>query len=136
MNNIRFHKHLVKRTNYSSTMEIITHIDQVLPLIGELGLFQILYIAILCIITIPASFQTLIIYFVAHNPPWRCHVNSTVCTFTDEEITSSKSSLYNKRCQMARSEWEFVESDLYSIVTQVSVTIDINFQHIAKIVSE
>ena len=104
-------------------MEIITHIDQVLPLIGEIGLFQLLYIGILCLITIPATFQTLIIYFVADNPAWRCVANSTLCTLKEPAITSTMTDLYKKRCSMLRSEWEYVKEDLYSVVTEVNFKI-------------
>ena len=99
-------------------MEIITHIDQVLPLIGELGLFQILYIGILCLLTIPATFQTLIIVFVAHNPAWECVTNSTVCTFKGE-VSKPSDSRYKLRCKMDRAEWRYVENKEYSIVTEV-----------------
>ena len=109
-------------------MEIVNHMDQVLPLTGELGLFQLLSIAVLCLISIPASFQTLIIYFVAHNPAWRCHVNSTKCIFADE-VTSSDKALYNLRCRSdwQRSDWEFVEGQQYSIVTEVLQTACLSF---------
>ncbi|XP_066936713.1 solute carrier family 22 member 15-like [Clytia hemisphaerica] len=103
-------------------MEIITHIDQVLPLIGEIGLFQILYICILCLITIPATFQTLIIYFVADNPGWHCVANSTTCTLKEPVITSTMTDLYKTRCSFLRSEWEYVEEDLYSVVTEFDLS--------------
>lgn len=104
-------------------MEIITSIDQILPLIGEFGLFQFLYIGILCILTIPATFQVLIIYFVAHNPAWECVTNSTVCTFNGA-VSKPSDSRYKLRCKIPRSEWKYVEGDYYSIVTEFGLFCD------------
>ena len=102
-------------------------IDDILPATGEFGRFQIILETCLCLCVIPASFQALIVYFAAYNPPWRCvstgpqtnsTVNNTACTL--KGTYSSESTLYEARCKMPRSAWEYTEPTEYSIVTQVS----------------
>ncbi|XP_065678619.1 organic cation transporter-like protein isoform X2 [Hydra vulgaris] len=97
-------------------MKTLNNIDETLPFIGEIGIYQIIVIGIFCLITIPNTFQSLIIYFVAANPAWKCVENSTFCTLTG--IFKSGDKNYTMRCNMPRSEWKFVEDYEYSIVTQ------------------
>ncbi|XP_002154920.2 solute carrier family 22 member 15 [Hydra vulgaris] len=97
-------------------MRNLNNIDETLPFIGELGLYQIIVIAIFCLITIPGTFQSLIIYFVAANPAWKCVENSTICKLVGTFESGDKN--YTMRCNMPRSEWKFVEEYEYSIVTQ------------------
>ena len=91
--------------------------------LGEEGLgLPLLLIVIICALMIPATFQYLTTYFIAHSPPWRCKDNSTVCLLRETFAVSSHGN-YTYRCTVPREEWEFVEDDMYSIVTQVLVTI-------------
>ena len=103
-------------------MVSVATVDEVLTLVGEFGRCQLLVLAIICALMIPATFQYLITYFIAHSPPWRCKHNSTVCLLRDTFAVSSHEN-YTYRCTVPREEWEFVEDDMYSIVTQVLVTI-------------
>ena len=100
-------------------MVLVSTVDEVLPYIGELGLSQVLIMIILSLLMIPVTFQYLITYFIAHNPPWKCKANSTSCLLK-ETISSSNHPNYSYRCDVAREEWEFTEPDDYSVVTQVS----------------
>ena len=97
---------------------MVTTIDEVLPMMGELGLSQIIIMGVLSTLVIPVTFQYLITYFIAHNPPWRCKVNSTTCLLT-ETINLSSHVNYSHRCDVPRDQWEFIEEDSYSVVTQV-----------------
>ena len=94
-------------------------VDSILPLVGEFSRFQYVLEALLCIAIIPQTLQVLIMYFAAHNSPWRCTYNSTVCTFPQNMTFSSGDSLYEERCKLERKEWEFVYAKDYSIMTQV-----------------
>ncbi|XP_065064675.1 solute carrier family 22 member 15-like [Rhopilema esculentum] len=91
-------------------------IDDVLPLIGEFGKFQILLEIAFCIMIFPGSMLILIPYFAQHNPPWMCVANSTVCHLNGTYDTQSK--FYKERCKMPRSEWQFTKPKEYSIMTQ------------------
>eukprot|EP00795_Rhopilema_esculentum_P001190 gene1190-15553_t len=91
-------------------------IDDVLPLIGEFGKFQILLEIAFCIMVFPGSMLILIPYFAQHNPPWMCIANSTVCRLNGTYDTQSK--FYKERCKMPRSEWQFTKPKEYSIMTQ------------------
>ena len=97
--------------------------DDVLPLIGEFGKFQILLEIAFCITIFPGSMLILIPYFVQHNPPWMCVANSTVCRLNGTYDTQSK--FYEDRCKMPRSEWQFTKPKEYSIMTQVSHVVTV-----------
>ena len=91
-------------------------IDQMLQIVGEYGWFQKIVNIIFCIMMFPAAFPCLIAYFSVQSPAWKCNLNSTIC--------NNKSATYNSndttRCspQMKRSDWDYVTSSSYSIVTE------------------
>lgn len=91
--------------------------DEVLPLIGEFGKFQILLEVAFCVMIFPGSMLVLIPYFVQHIPPWQCVRNSSICTYNGTFSTGD--ALYDARCKMPRQEWEFTKPKDYSIITQV-----------------
>jgi len=92
-------------------------VDEILPFVGEFSRFQIVVEILLCILIIPQTLQVLIMYFAALNSPWRCAANSTRCSFPRNETFNTDSTDYKARCDMERSDWEFVESKDFSIVT-------------------
>ena len=98
-------------------METIADIDHVLPLIGELGRYQIIVLVILSLAVMPPSLQWLGIYFLADDPPWRCVTNSTKCNISG--VINADSPWDNLRCKLPREDWEYVEGKYYSIVTEV-----------------
>lgn len=106
------------KTPIASDKQIL-EMDEVLPLIGEFGKFQILLEIALCIMIMPGSMLVLIPYFAQHNPPWKCVKNSTICSFQGEVSSSSKAEVYEARCRMPRSDWEFTKPKDYSVITQV-----------------
>ena len=91
--------------------------DEALPLIGEFGKYQILLDIALCIMTFPNSMLVLIPYFTQYNPPWRCSRNSTICRYNGTFGAYDK--LYESRCTMPRSAWEYTKPKDYSIITEV-----------------
>ena len=91
--------------------------DEVLPLVGEFGKFQILLEIAFSIMIFPGSMLVLIPYFSQHIPPWKCSRNSTICPYNG--TFSSHDKLYKSRCKMPRSEWEYAKPKDYSIITQV-----------------
>ena len=93
-------------------------VDQVLTHIGEFSKFQVILEIMLCISILPMTIQTLLPYFVQHNPSWRCALNSTVCKLRGDISYSHNS--YKDRCEWSRTEWEFTQPNDYSLVTQVS----------------
>ena len=102
-------------------MAHVVDIDTVLPLIGELGRHQIIVLAILSLICMPAAFQLLIIYFLADDPPWKCVTNSTLCNVTG--VIKPQSSFQTLRCNIPREQWNYVEGKYYSIVTEVRMMV-------------
>ena len=95
------------------------NIDGFLRMVGEFGKFQILLDAIFCFMIIPTAFQSLIMYFAALQPEWRCVTNSTLCT-----LNGTFTSQNELRCQIPRSEWEFTQPKEYSIVTEFDIYCD------------
>ena len=94
-------------------------LDEILPLIGEFGRFQIALDIFLCIIQFPGVMLIFLPYFSQHSPPWKCMQNSTVCNMNGTFGRGDNN--YDKRCGMERNEWEYTEIKEYSIVTEVSV---------------
>ena len=92
-------------------------LDDILPLIGEFGKFQILFDIVLCFMQAPGVMLLFLPYFSQHSPSWRCVQNSTNCALNGS--FSSDSPDFGKRCNMSRADWEFTELKSYSIVTQV-----------------
>ncbi|XP_066928970.1 organic cation transporter-like protein [Clytia hemisphaerica] len=93
--------------------------DEILEQIGEFGRFQWILDGIFCIMLLPATFQTLIMYFAALQPEWRCVANSTICN-----LNGTFSSENEFRCGIPRSEWEFTQPKDYSIVTEYDIYCD------------
>ncbi|XP_065069180.1 solute carrier family 22 member 15-like isoform X3 [Rhopilema esculentum] len=97
-------------------------LDDILPLIGEFGKFQILFDIVLCFMQAPGIMLLFLPYFSQHSPSWRCMQNSTNCALNGS--ISSDSPDFGKRCNMSRADWEFTELKSYSIVTQFDIVCD------------
>eukprot|EP00112_Aurelia_sp_Birch-Aquarium-sp1_P026069 Seg900.11 transcript_id=Seg900.11/GoldUCD/mRNA.D3Y31 product="Solute carrier family 22 member 13" protein_id=Seg900.11/GoldUCD/D3Y31 len=97
-------------------------LDELLPIIGEFGRFQIAFDIALCILQAPGIMLIFLPYFSQHNPPWKCVTNSSTCSLNGTFSLASES--YKARCQMPRSEWEYTEAKDYSIVTQFDLSCD------------
>lgn len=61
-------------------------VDGFLSKIGSMGRFQWTLVCVVGIMLVPVTFQTLIMTFLALEPPWRCVQNSTVCNFTRKYV--------------------------------------------------
>ena len=57
-------------------------VDQYLEKIGGMGRFQWVVVVVVGVIMVPVTFQTLIMTFLALEPPWRCKAGSSICNFT------------------------------------------------------
>ena len=93
-------------------------IDDIMKHIGEFGRSQFLFLVLLCLIMIPASYQTYLITFIGMNPSWTCNPRSVECNRTGVFFVNHE--FYNKRCSMKRESWRFVKDKEYSIVTEVA----------------
>lgn len=93
--------------------------EEVLKQIGEFGLFQKLLDSIVCLIYFFIGYQVLIMYFMTLTPSWRCKANSTEClsnaTLPEDDFS---------RCNMSRSEWDYVEHAQYSLITEYDIHCD------------
>ncbi len=96
-------------------------IDEVLPLIGEFGRYQILLEILFCLLKASGSMTVLLPCFTQHNPGWQCTHNSTICSL--DGVITPASKHYESRCNMPRSEWQFSQPKEYSVVTQVLICL-------------
>ena len=92
------------------------NVDTMLSLVGEFGPHQLLVEFWLCIIFLYRTFSLYLMYFAALNPSWRCVNNSSICITNDTKENGN-----TERCSMPRDDWEFVEAETYSIVTQFDI---------------
>ena len=94
-------------------------VDDIVEKIGPCGRYQYMRCLMLCVLTIPMTYQILIMYFTGHSPNWRC-VNGTnlQCNITGE-ISPAEVDLFNSRCNMPRYSWEYVSPRNFSFITEV-----------------
>ena len=112
---------IMEETNKDANSGLHVNVDQYLGFIGEFGKRQIILQVLFCLMIIPATFQSLLLTFVANNPPWRCSGLSAECNITGVDFTVS-SSFYNRRCDFVnRSSWIFTQPKKFSIVTEVNL---------------
>ena len=85
-------------------------VDEFLELIGQFGPFQIRVLIFFSFIFFPATYQTLIMYFLAMDIPWRCtdSLNNTnpACINSSTVYMVGKKG-YDLRCSLKDSEWEY-----------------------------
>ena len=125
--------------------EVVTHrenmaldVDTVLQHIGQFGPYQIRILVLFLFMIFPITYQTLIMVFIAFEPPWMCTEGSASClgaNFTNgssAEVYSTATkpkSLYERRCSLNRTDWKFADYELYdgphlTIVNQVTEKVD------------
>ncbi|XP_068736416.1 solute carrier family 22 member 3-like isoform X1 [Montipora capricornis] len=111
---------LTDKPNYNMALDV----DAVLKRIGQFGPFQIRILVMFLFIFFPITYQTLIMVFVAFEPPWMCNRQSAACLATEGNSSSSRSlvystatkpsTLYERRCtELKRTDWKFAEYNLY-----------------------
>lgn len=101
-------------------------VDSVLRRIGQFGPYQIRILVMFAFIFFPITYQTLIMVFVAYEPPWMCTKHSVAClesnsssansSFSQSDVYSTSTKpkrLYERRCSLNRSDWKFAEYNLY-----------------------
>ena len=68
------------------TFDMTLTVDQMLEHVGSMGCFQWTVVVVCGTILIPVTFQTLIMTFMALEPPWKCVNGSELCNFTRKFI--------------------------------------------------
>ena len=100
-----------------------TEIDEIFIRTG-CGQFQIILTIMLFMIQIAITVQTFNLYFVGHDPAWKCvSANSSeFCSKHEGETFGRKTiDLFQRRCSMNESEWMYTKPKAYSLVTEVSL---------------
>ena len=98
-------------------------VDRVLREIGQFGPYQIRVLVMFVFIFIPITYQTLIMVFMAYEPPWTCATaspNVSACVLANQttafeiyDTTTENKSLYERRCNISREEWRFADTTSY-----------------------
>ena len=95
-----------------------TTVDQSLLESGPFGRYQ-LFVLVLCILVFSNgfSFQSLITYYVADDPPWVCTRNN-VSSFCHKGPFQEGSEFFTKRCSLDRNQWKYTLPKTYSFTTE------------------
>ena len=113
-------------TNSSINKPVEVDIDEAFEIAGSFGRYQILVTFLVCFTHAPILSQTLMLYFVANEPPWTCINNnsSVFCKNHFGEKIPQSSELFKEQCKLNRSEWIFTKDKTYSIVTEYELVCD------------
>lgn len=106
-----------ENTNEEKTTTTTT-VDQSLLQSGPFGRYQLL-VLILCnlVFSNGFSFQSLITYYAADDPPWVC-VQNNVSLFCHKGPFQEGGDLFIKRCSLHRSQWKYTLPKTYSFTTE------------------
>ena len=92
--------------------------DEVLEEIGSFGWFQKRLLILFNLLSaLLFGWAVMVTGIITAEPPWECAKNSSVCTF-DNAIRPGDDN-YDHRCNISRSEWNFVD-ELTTVVTEVT----------------
>ena len=91
--------------------------DEILEEVGSFGWFQKRLLILFNLLSaLLFGWAVMVTGIITAEPPWKCAQNSSVCVF-DEAISPGDDD-YEHRCNISRSEWEFVD-DMTTVVTEV-----------------
>lgn len=95
-------------------------VDEIFMIAGGFGRFQLLLLIVGIFMSISFSYQTVVMYFAADDPPWQCVSNATsdFCQLHLNWSISQSSKQFVQRCHIPRNEWEYTTSFKYSILTE------------------
>ena len=96
----------------------ISTVDKCLLESGPFGRYQLMLLFLsVMIFTNGFSFQSLITYYVADDPPWVC-ASYNVSSFCIHEPFQEGSPMFAKRCHLNRDQWKYTIQKTYSITTE------------------
>lgn len=90
--------------------------DEVLEKVGSFGWFQKRLLILFNLLTaLLFGWSVMVTGIITAEPAWKCVKNSSVCTY-DGAISVGNTN-YDARCNMSRSEWDFVDG-MTSVITE------------------
>ncbi|XP_066934893.1 solute carrier family 22 member 15-like [Clytia hemisphaerica] len=93
-------------------------IDEILSNTGSFGRYQkILLLLSILVFSSSVTFQSLITYYAADDPPWRC-VNLNISSFCRKGPFQEGTEMFTKRCSLNRDQWEYTLPKSYSFTTE------------------
>lgn len=99
---------------------IKTDIDEVLDKGGSFGRFQYLVQILFTYLHIMVGYQSVLSYFIANDPNWKCRTNSssTFCGKNYGKVISNYDAEFTQRCHLTRNEWTYSTDRKYSFLTE------------------
>lgn len=95
--------------------------DEVLEKVGSFGWFQKRLLILFNLLTaLLFGWSVMVTGIITAEPAWKCVKNSSVCTY-DGAINVGNTN-YDARCNMSRSEWDFVDG-MTSVITEVRLAV-------------
>lgn len=104
---------------FESEIKEKINIDDLMERVGAFGYYQIRTQSVFFLFMLPLTYQVLIMYFAAADPPWRCKDENINCRYKGL-ILPNMGKMFHHRCEMNRSDWEYATSKKLSIITEVS----------------
>ena len=88
-------------------------VEQMLPYIGEFGIYQKLLVVSFALVIFATSMQPVLCTFFTLTPTWSCKENNTMCPWNGTHPGKD-----TRRCNISRTSWYYNEEKQFSIVTQ------------------
>ena len=96
--------------------------DELLSQAGGCGTFQFVLVLVVCSLQFSVAYQTLNMYFVGQDPPWKCTSDNVTQFCRDHPgqlFDIEHETLFKQRCSMNRSYWQYSIPRNWSVVTEV-----------------
>ena len=95
-------------------------LDDVLSSAGVFGVIQVsIHLSVFYLMLIVTG-QLGAFFFTGYSPPWKCTASHTsdFCYQYRNTTFSADMEMFNRRCSLNRTEWEYVTDTSYSFVTE------------------
>eukprot|EP00111_Clytia_hemisphaerica_P023866 TCONS_00070314-protein len=93
-------------------------VDEILTKSGPFGRYQLgLLLICMFIFSNSVSFQSLVTYYTADDPPWKC-VDVNISSFCTKGPFQEGTKFFTKRCHLKRNQWEYTRPKTYSFTTE------------------
>lgn len=94
--------------------------DETLANMETYSRFQIVLSVAMVLVSLTTTYNFILPYFTANDPPWRC-VNTNSSHFCAQHFNitiDSDSDIFKERCNLERDEWTYITSKTFSYVTE------------------
>merc|ERR1719450_550839 len=99
---------------------IAQDIDEIFEKNGPTGCLQVIVQLSTFYLFLVTIYNFVFSFFTGNDPPWRCvsHNSSDFCKLHYNQEISNVNDLFSERCNLNRSEWDYITDKVYSFVTE------------------